>query len=370
MPDKSAVAALVREYGTQFTAGFFTAAVAVAAIYAALEPPTRAASVPKFDVIKRLSFASSLSEQFPAKNTPVIMRSRVIDSASDGRYQRANTTPLLQAAAYELAGRFAELTPVVSPVIPARPGKPADSTASNPQDEQAPQIHPTAVHPAAHTALRSEIINSGDANEVALASQSFEQANILPPPALESEKSGIANQLSEAPRQPAPSVRLSLTRSRTSTTRIAFPLDLNPAWSERRDVGILVGGLPKGVTLSTGRRTALGLWKLVSADARTTQIAISPAAPAEFALTILLLDPDGLVVNGIDLVVALQDAGPGATAKEASTSASATPIRSSKRRGIGYNLHRQKSQEARHIVQKAKRFQGRQALTTRMKSST
>jgi hypothetical protein len=363
MPDTSAVSALIREYGAQFTAGFFTTAVAVATIYAVFQPPVRAATAPQFDVIKRLSFASSLSGNLPlAQSTSLKVRSPIIsDPANDRRYQRANTQPLLQAAAYEIAGRFAELTPVVSPILPAQPAEPVKTTSYEPQPEPA-----TLARPAAPAEIQTATLKPGEADDEVPV-----RATILPPRAWEPGNKREANQpLEESLQSRPPSVRLTLTRSPTSTTRIAFPLDLNPSWPEKRDAGILVGGLPEGVTLSAGRRTALGLWKLLGADARTTQLVISPAAPAQFALTVLLLDPEGLVVNGIDLVVTLREAGPGITGKEASNLEAATSTRSSRRRGAAFASHRRKSQEARHIVQKAKRFHSRQTVTTLMKPNT
>ena len=100
-------------------------------------------------------------------------------------------------------------------------------------------------------------------------------------------------------------------------------------------------------------------------NAKTTQIVVDPTAPAQFELTVLLLDPDGLVVNGIDIVVEIRDPEPGAATKASYHSASVTPARLSKRRGpVHANAHRHKSLEARQIVHKAKRLQARQTVTT------
>ena len=352
MPDTSAVAALARDYGAQFAAGFLTTAITIAAIYTAFQSPVRPAATNHPDVIKRLSFAGATQGHLPSlpTNTTVIARSQLQPVATDDRLIHGpNASPLLQAAASELAGRFAGLTPAVSPrsVIPALIAEPTKSAAASEPDPEEVAAPRKAAHAIADTVRSMDRV----------------LPNIEFVPASQPARKTVTTQTSTG--HAPPSVRLNLTRSRTATTRVAFPLDLNPSWSEKRDAGILIGGLPEGVTLSAGRRTALGLWKLLIADARTTQIVVDPTAPAQFELTVLLLDPDGLVVNGIDIMVEMRDPEPGAATKAAYHSTSITPARSSKRRGaVHANAHRHKLADTRQIVHKAKRLQTRPTVTT------
>ena len=331
MPESSAFAAMAREYGAQFAAGFLASAIAMTAIYTAVQTPVRPAATTHPDVINRLSFAGSASGH-PSQlmpNTTVIAGSQRLSELALGRaLQRQTASHRLQAAAYEIAGRFSGISPVVDPIITPAVSEPAISEPAEavpvalPSKQDAPRNVPLAM--------------------------------IRP----------IQQDTSRPPAAPKPSIRLETMRNGTSTTRLAFPLDLNPSWAGKPDAGLLIAGLPEGVILSAGRRTALGLWKLSSADARTVQIMVGPTSPAQFDLTVLLLDADGLVVNGIDAVVAMRDAEPGMTAKKITGSAAVTPKRTIGRRSAGnVSTRRHKSSQVRQTGHKTKRSPSWQTAT-------
>ncbi len=312
---------MAREYGAQFAAGFLASAIAMTAIYTAVQTPVRPAATTHPDVINRLSFAGSASghpSQLMPNTTVIAVSQRLSESALSRALQRQTASPRLQAAAYEIAGRFSGISPVVDPII-----TPAISEAvALPSKQDAPRNVPSAM--------------------------------IRP----------IQQDTSRPQASPKPSIRLETMRNGTSTTLLAFPLDLNPSWAGKPDAGLLIAGLPTGVTLSAGRRTALGLWKLSSADARTVQIMVGPTSPSQFDLTVLLLDADGLVVNGIDAVVAMRDAEPGMTAKKVTDRAAVTPKRTTGRRSAGnVSTRRHKSFQERQIGHKTKRSPSWQTAT-------
>ncbi len=298
----------------------------MAAIYTAFQTPVRPAATTHPDVIRRLSFAGSASghpSQLKPNTTVIAGSQRQSESALSRALQRQTASPRLQAAAYEIAGRFSSISPVVDPII-----TPAISVPAEPVPEALPSQHD--------------------------AKRNVPLAMIQP----------IQQDTSRPPAASKPSIRLETMRNSASTTLLAFPLDLNPSWAGKPDAGLLIAGLPEGVILSAGRRTALGLWKLSSADAKTVQIMVGPTSPAQFDLTVLLLDADGLVVNGIDAVVAMRDAEPGMTAKKVTGSAAVTPKRTSGRRSAGnVSTRRHKSSQVRQIGHRTKRSPSWQTAT-------
>lgn len=306
MPDMSAVSAFTRDYRTQFVAGFLTTVMVVAAGYAAID---------------QFSQATSTSHILPPKAATVIDGpGPTFDAAHGSPEPRQPTTPQFGEAAHEIAGRFADLTPAVSVsdrsliVIP-------------------PEPNGTPAEPAV------ESLNLA-------TSMPVEEASFAPPADLK------------------PMIRLNIHRDNTPGAGAAFPLDLNASWSDKPVASLLIGGLPEGVMLSAGRQTTLGLWKLSPAESQRAQLIVAPTTPVEFALTVFLLDPEGLVVNGIDVTVAISETVSSAPAQAASAEDTRTPNRWSVRRGDKTaKFRRHKAIDARHAVHKSKRFQTRRTVT-------
>ena len=367
MPDTIAVGRMARECGFHFVAGFLAAALAIAAMFTVFQFTGRNPAKAHPDVLNRLSFAASEFGYLPLPrmNTTAIAKSKLQQSVVDHtliqpqRMPPQRPSPLQQTAAYEIAGRFAERDPSVatSSVVPALITEP--SRVASDSKRQLDRLNSTSL------LGRSEPDENQTQQVTAAAKKSEIIAKTVTPlkavqqnvaaPSTTSPVPESGNTPSVAVSLPPASLQLKLARSRGPTTRIAFPLDLNPSWSDKSNAGVLVGGLPSGVTLSTGRRTALGLWKLRSIEARTTQIVVTSAAPSQFELTVLLIDPEGLVVNGIVLEITMREAEPIAATKEATHALTTTPAaRSLKRRGSSHAIsHRHKFSNANQFVSKA-----------------
>ncbi|MEQ1696110.1 MAG: hypothetical protein ABL901_09765 [Hyphomicrobiaceae bacterium] len=196
------------------------------------------------------------------------------------------------------------------------------------------------------------------------------------PSLLEPEATGPIPTASEPPLQqstlpleqktlPPPAVakqKLHIARVASATASVAFPLDLNPSWGDMPRAGLLVGGLPLGATLSAGRPAALGLWKLPCTDAKSARIIVTPTAPSQFELTVFLVDPEGLVVNGIDVVVTISNIEADPVTRKAGISTAASNARFAQRRAAKLaKSYRHKPIEIRQFVHKARNSQPRQA---------
>jgi hypothetical protein len=128
-----------------------------------------------------------------------------------------------------------------------------------------------------------------------------------------------------------PTIRLDLRRTGDRHVRAPLPFDLTPAvaTAQPRDT-VLVAGVPEGVTFSTGRPAGVGLWHVRVADAKVTELVVGSAAPARFTFAVMLLDTDGVVVNGLEVAVGItREAGRdvfAAAAPPATSAAAASAI--------------------------------------------
>lgn len=106
------------------------------------------------------------------------------------------------------------------------------------------------------------------------------------------------------------SARLDLARNRFGKARTAFPFQVTDHGPTPARGTIVVGQLPDGASFTSGTRTSEGAWHLAIPDLKSTQLVIGPSAPNGFMLSIIQLDPEGMVVNGIGIAVFLSDAEP------------------------------------------------------------
>jgi hypothetical protein len=112
------------------------------------------------------------------------------------------------------------------------------------------------------------------------------------------------------------SVRVDLVRDKLGSVRAAFPFDVNYDSPTPARGMVVVGQLPVGVAFTSGNRTPEGVWQLAIADLKFTQLVVGPGAPDAFILTIIHLDPQGLVVNGVDVAVSVTSAVPQSLANQ------------------------------------------------------
>lgn len=342
-----AAISIVRQHGVQFSAGFLATAL-TAAIYAWCQPPAiGSGNKPGPEQIARMSFAGQMRSHRPnILHTTTIARSR-IQPDQDRAPDHVQPAAVILPAAFEIAQRFAGLPPEVS----------------------APHAEREAVRETASLDTKSAV-NGSARHDV--TSNPTDPITELSEPAVSRQTSGEKviqdTPLLPAIHQPKPGMRIELARVKNKKTRVAFPFDLNSLWLDKPESGLLIGGLPEGVTLSLGRRTGLGLWQLRGPDVPSTLILVEPSAPAQFELTVLLVDPEGMVVTGIDIEVVMREGAPDMIAAEATKSASGTTLSASSRHGKGAANHRYKQSHTRQSAHGKKRHHPRQTLTTLLKT--
>jgi hypothetical protein len=106
------------------------------------------------------------------------------------------------------------------------------------------------------------------------------------------------------------SARLDLARNRFGKVRSPFPFQVENYGATSARGTIVVGQLPEGASFTSGTRTSEGAWHLAIHDLNSTQLVVGPSAPNSFMMSIIQLDPAGMVVNGIGIAVFLSNSEP------------------------------------------------------------
>lgn len=102
----------------------------------------------------------------------------------------------------------------------------------------------------------------------------------------------------------SPPIALVIERSADGTARARVPISVDMAKSAKNRV--MFGRVPSGVTFTTGEPSGTGMWQMRVGEFAKAEFVIDRNAPKSFELTLMLLDPNGIIVSGTDLAIRVE----------------------------------------------------------------
>lgn len=103
-----------------------------------------------------------------------------------------------------------------------------------------------------------------------------------------------------------PPIALVIERAADGSARARVPISVDMAKSAKNRV--MFGRVPSGVTFTTGEPSGTGMWQMRVGEFAKAEFVIDRNAPRSFELTLMLLDPKGIIINGTELAVRVEPA--------------------------------------------------------------